>query len=125
MAHILRRENILIDYGLTATQSTGFIAQRAVDWLLNVALLLLAARFILRFFGANPLNSFVATIYTATYPMVAPFNSMFGTVRAGSAPAFELSTLIAMLAVGIVLHGIIRLIATLTETPSYLMEHQE
>ena len=125
MAHILRRENILIDYGLTATQSPGFITQRAVDWLLNVALLLLAARFILRFFGANPLNSFVNIIYTTTYPIVAPFASLFGTSRSLSAPAFEVSTLLAMVVVGILLHSLIRTIATLTATPSYLMEHKE
>ena len=124
MAHILRRENILVDQGSTALQSVGRVLQRLTNFLLDGVLIVLGLRFILRFFGANPLNEFVALLYGMTYPAIAPFSGMFGSVRSTGVAAFEVSTLIAMLVIGVLLHAIIRLIGILTQTPTYLDESE-
>ncbi len=42
---------------------------------------LIAIRFLLRLFGANPGAAFAAFIYNATAPLLAPFIGLFGTPR--------------------------------------------
>ena len=44
---------------------------------------LLAIRFFLALFGANPAAGFAQVIYTATKPFLAPFVGLFGTARFG------------------------------------------
>ncbi len=44
-----------------------------IDIVMSVVELLLSARFILRFFAANPRTPFVAWLYSVTAPLVSPF----------------------------------------------------
>lgn len=116
MAHILRGENVLVDDSLGDVAWLGIITQRVVYFLLDVLLIVLATRFILRLFGANPANDFVGLIYTLTYPVVAPFSGIFGQVSSTGVAAFEVSTLIAMVVFGILAYALARFIGIITTT---------
>jgi len=66
-----------------------------VWYILGLLEALLAFRFVLKLFGANPGAGFTDLIYTLTYPFTLPFSSVFGTSQvAGS--IFEWTTLLAM-----------------------------
>lgn len=58
---------------------------------------LLIARFIMRLAGADPFNTIVAWIYSATAVFVVPFEAMFPPT-ATSNSVLEASTLVAMVA---------------------------
>lgn len=47
-------------------------------WLLTLVSGLILFRFALKLFGANPDNAFADFIYRASYPLVAPFLTLFG-----------------------------------------------
>lgn len=47
-------------------------------WLLTLVSGLILFRFALKLFGANPDNPFADFIYSASYPLVAPFLTLFG-----------------------------------------------
>ena len=66
-----------------------------VWYILGLLEALLAFRFALKLFGANPAAGFTDLIYTLTYPFTLPFSAVFGTSQvAGS--IFEWTTLLAM-----------------------------
>src|ERR1700722_9249287 len=56
---------------------------------------LLAFRFLLKLFGANPYAGFSSFIYGATYPFAAPFLSVF-RITSVQGSIFEWTTLLAM-----------------------------
>lgn len=118
MAHILPRQYVLVDQNPNTVQWVGIVMQRVVYFLLDVTLVLLATRFILRLFGANPGNDFVSMIYALTYPVVVPFSGIFGPVESTGAAAFEISTLIAMMVFGVLAYALARFIGILTTTRS-------
>ncbi len=114
MAHILQREHVVVDHDLTTLQSVGAVLQRVVYFLLNVALVVLATRFLLRLFGANPVNDFVNFIYALTAPLAVPFSGIFRPATSNAVAAFEVSTLMAVYAV--LAYALARLIGILTTT---------
>ena len=57
---------------------------------------LLAFRFLLKLFGANPLAGFTSFIYGITYPFAAPFLSVF-KISDVNGSIFEWTTILAML----------------------------
>lgn len=114
MAHILSRQHVLVEHNPNAIQWVGIVMQRVVYFLLDAVLVVLATRFILRLFGANPANDFVGTVYSLTYPVVVPFSGIFGPVESSGAAAFEISTLIAMLVFGVLAYALARFIGILT-----------
>ena len=57
---------------------------------------LLAFRFVLKLFGANPSAGFTSFIYGVTYPFAAPFLSVFKITKVEGS-VFEWTTLLAML----------------------------
>lgn len=116
MAHTLRGENVLVDHGLGDMAWLGIMMQRVVHFLLDVLLVVLVTRFILRLLGANPANDFVGLIYSLTYPVVAPFSGIFGRVSSTGVAAFEVSTLISMLVFGILAYALARFIGIITTT---------
>lgn len=70
---------------------------------------ILAFRFLLKLFGANPAAGFTSFIYGITYPFAAPFLSVFKiTVVQGS--VFEWTTLLAMLVYLFIAMGIAKLL---------------
>lgn len=121
MAETVQSNYVLLKQDKPELQAIGRLLQRLTNFALDAVLIVLAVRFLLRFFGANPSNDFVAVIYGVTYPLVVPFSGMFSTPNT-SVASFEVSTLIAMLVIGVLLHAIIRLIGIVTQTATYLDE---
>jgi hypothetical protein len=81
---------------------------QVVWYILGLLEILLAFRFLLKLFGANPAAGFSQFIYGATYVFAAPFLAVFRiTYVEGS--IFEWTTLLAMLVYWIVALGIIKL----------------
>jgi ABC-type Na+ efflux pump permease subunit len=70
--------------------------------------ILLAFRFLLKLFGANPYAGFSSFIYGASYPFAAPFLNVF-RVSSVQGNVFEWTTLLAMVVYSIVAWGIIEL----------------
>lgn len=80
-----------------------------VAWyLLGTIEILLAFRFALKLFGANPGAGFTEFIYGVTYMFAAPFLNVFGISQvAGS--VIEWTTILAMFVYWVIALGIIRL----------------
>lgn len=79
-----------------------------VWYILSLAEVLLAFRFVLKLLGANPAAGFTGFIYGVTYVLATPFLTVFRSSQAlGS--VFEWTTLLAMLVYWILAIGIIRL----------------
>jgi len=83
-------------------------ATQVVWYILGLLEVLLAFRFILKLFGANPAAGFTSFIYGVTYIFATPFlNVIRVTEVAGS--IFEWTTLLAMVVYWIIAVGIIKL----------------
>jgi len=68
-----------------------------ISWfVLGLIEAVLALRFMLSLLGANERNEFAAAVYGLTWPLVAPFRTLFGTPASGGS-VLELHTLVAML----------------------------
>lgn len=80
-----------------------------VWYILMIVEALLAFRFILRAFGANPNAGFSSFIYSITYPLAGPFLAVFGTSRAAGS-AIEWSTLLAGLVYWLIAFAIVKLL---------------
>ena len=79
--------------------------------------IVLAFRFILKLFGANPSNSFVTLVYDVSSVLSAPFGSIFGVVKTSSGSAssvFEPSVLVAIAVYALIAWGAAKLL-TLNE----------
>ncbi len=81
---------------------------QVVWYVLGLLEVLLAFRFFLKLFGANPAAGFTHFIYDASYAFVAPFLNVF-RVSSVQGSVFEWTTLLAMLVYWIVAGLIIRL----------------
>ena len=77
---------------------------------------ILAFRFFLKLFAANPTAGFSSFIYTISYPFAAPFVSVFGLTQVQGS-IFEWTTLLAMAVFGLVGWGIVKLL-TMSKTVS-------
>ena len=82
---------------------------QVVWYILGVLEVLLAFRFVLRLFAANPGAGFTDFIYTVSYPFVAPFMAVFSTTRVASS-AFEWTTLLAMVVYWLIAIAIVRVL---------------
>jgi hypothetical protein len=89
------------------------VAVRAVWFIAGILNALLAIRFVLALLGANPGNAFVSLIYSITYPLVAPFFSVFGYNFTLGQARFEGYTLLAMIIYTLIAYAVSRLL-TLT-----------
>ena len=79
-----------------------------VWYILGLVEVLLAFRFALKLFGANPAAGFSSFIYSVTYVFAAPFLSVFRITQiAGS--VLEWTTILAMFVYLVVAYGIIQL----------------
>lgn len=79
-----------------------------VWYLLGLLEILLAFRFFLKLFAANPAAGFTSFIYSVTYIFTAPFLSVFRMSKV-SGSIFEWTTLLAMFVYWVVAIGIIKL----------------
>src|SRR2546428_14126260 len=68
-------------------------AIQAVWWIVGFIDVLIAIRFVLKLFGANP-APFVRFMYDVTWPLVAPFPGIFNTAQEGR-PILEPGWLVA------------------------------
>lgn len=67
-----------------------------VSLVIAVIEFLLGARFILKFFGANPSTPFVAWIYGNSASLISPFANIFPQIRLGDF-VIDTSALVAMI----------------------------
>ncbi|MDQ2932907.1 MAG: YggT family protein [bacterium] len=81
---------------------------QVVWYILALLEALLAFRFVLKLLGANPGAGFTTFIYGVTYPLVAPFLSVFRISRVEGS-VFEWTTLLAMFVFWLIAVAIIRL----------------
>jgi hypothetical protein len=96
-----------------AATDTKTTATNIIWYIVGLIEVLLAVRFALKLFGANPSSGFVDFIYSVTNVLTAPFDSIFGVVRtqAGDVSSvFEPSILVAAAVYALVGWGIVKLI---------------
>jgi hypothetical protein len=79
-----------------------------VWYVLNVLEALLAFRFALKLFGANPEAGFSSFIYGITYPFAEPFLNVFRVTRVVGS-TIEWTTILAMLVYWLIAWAIVRL----------------
>jgi uncharacterized protein YggT (Ycf19 family) len=92
------------------TKSAPLYRGTQITWyILTVLEFLLAARFILKFLGANTYAGFTQFIYGITYPFAQPFLNVFRVTRVAGT-TIEWTTLLAMLFYYFLALGIIRFI---------------
>jgi hypothetical protein len=95
------------------TGQANLRVRRIVYYIFGVLEILLACRFVLKLFGANPNNMFVSFIYSVSHVFLLPFAGIFGTAVAKGAVTlvvFEPSTIIAVIVYAVVAWGIVKLI---------------
>jgi len=81
---------------------------QVVWYVLGILEVILAFRFVLRLFAANPGAGFTHFIYSISYPFAAPFLAVFSTTRVASS-AFDWTTLLAMVVYWLIAVAIVRL----------------
>ena len=87
-----------------------FRATQIVWYILGIIEVILAFRFLLKLFAANPSAGFTDLIYTISYPFAAPFLGVFQQSRlAETGSIFEWTTLLAMLVYWLVAWGLVSL----------------
>jgi uncharacterized protein YggT (Ycf19 family) len=86
---------------------------RVMWFLLGLLECVLALRFFLALFAANPRNEFAGLVYAITGPFAGPFRTLFPTPSA-SGSVFEVGTLFAMAAYFFVCWAFVRLIGVMT-----------
>lgn len=87
------------------------IASRIVWYIAGVILALLAFRFILALLGANRDNGFADLIFSASYPFVAPFFTLFSYDLDYGVSRVEVFTLVAMAVYTAVAYAISKLVS--------------
>src|SRR5438552_18557709 len=91
-------------------------AIQAVWWIVGFIDVLIAIRFVLKLFGANP-APFVRFMYDVTWPFVAPFHGIFNTDQVGRS-ILEPESPVAIAIYTLIGWGIVSLIRLLTGPPS-------
>jgi hypothetical protein len=93
----------------------SYRAIQAVWWIVGFVDVLIAIRFFLKLFGANP-APFVRFMYDVTWPLVAPFHGIFNSDQVGRS-VLESESLVAIAIYALIGWGIVSLIRLIT-TPS-------
>ena len=96
--------------------SSNTRAIQAVWWIVGFIDVLIAIRFVLKLFGANP-APFVRFMYDVTWPLVAPFHGIFNTAQEGRS-ILEPESLVAIAIYALIGWGIVSLIRLMTRPPS-------
>ena len=89
---------------------------QTVWWIVGFVEVLIAIRFVLKLFGANP-APFVRFMYDLTWPFVAPFHGIFNTAQEGKS-ILEPESLVAMAIYALIGWGIVSLIRLLSRPRS-------
>ena len=94
----------------TAPSTKPLYRGTQIAWyVFGVLEVLLAFRFLLKLFAANPYAGFSAFIYVVSYPFAVPFLSVFRITQVAGT-VFEWTTLLAMLVYWIIALGIVKLL---------------
>lgn len=106
----VRQETQTVNTSSSAASRT--VAENIVWFIFGAIGILLAFRFILKLFGANPNSGFVDAIYSVTDLLTAPFNNIFGVTTAAEEvnATFEPSILVAAAFYLLVAWAIVKLI---------------
>ncbi len=91
----------------------NFRAAAVVGFIVGVADILIAARFLGKLLGASTQSAFVSFIYQVSSPLVAPFKGIFGNAGSSS-NSFETASLVAIVVYAVVGWGIVMLIRIIT-----------
>lgn len=98
---IMRDEYVEVADTEDGAEYRAGIVEQIIDAVGAVLVSVLALRFLLSLFGANPANAFANFIYSVTHPLVAPFTGMFSFgPRLGDA-RIEVETIIAIIVCGV------------------------
>ena len=89
---------------------------QTVWWIVGFVEVLIAIRFVLKLFGANP-APFVRFMYDLTWPFVAPFHGIFNTAQEGRS-VLEPESLVAMAIYALIGWGIVSLIRLISRPRS-------
>lgn len=109
MAQIIQSE--VVGETAEAAPVQTSISERALSIIVGFVVSILAIRFVLSLLGANRNNGFADLIYSATYPLVAPFFGLFGYKFEYGVARFEVETLVAIAVYALIGYGIGRLLA--------------
>ena len=99
------------------TSSEGSMAKRIVMVLFSLIEVILGFRFVFKLMGANPSNVFVKGLYDVTQLFVGVFEGIFSkatTTGAEATAIFEPATLIAIIVVGLIAWGVMKLMSQST-----------
>lgn len=97
----------------TVAADSKTTAGNVVWYVLGFIEVLLAFRFILKLFGANPNSGFVDFVYSVSGVLTAPFDNIFGvsrTVTGDVRSVFEPSILVAAAVYALIAWGIVKLV---------------
>jgi uncharacterized protein YggT (Ycf19 family) len=103
----------------TAVHTEGSSTNRTIQiiwWIVGFIDVLIAIRFLLKLFGANP-APFVRFMYDLTWPLVAPFHGIFNTAQEGRS-ILEPESLVAMAIYALIGWGIVSLIRLISRPRS-------
>lgn len=88
-----------------------------LQWFLMVMETILALRFILKMFGANPANFFASVVFALTDILLTPFNGIVPSISIHPQQAFEIATLIAMAVYFLLFYALKRFLRILISNP--------
>lgn len=108
--NVTQTTHYIDDNADTPERTSVFTAARLVWFVADVIIVLLAFRFVLALLGANTANSFANFVYSASYPLAAPFFGLFSYKTNYGVSNLEISTLVAMAVYALIAYGITRLI---------------
>src|ERR1700704_6724268 len=103
----------------TAVSREGGYNTRAIQaiwWIVGFIDVLIAIRFLLKLFGANP-APFVRFMYDVTWPLVAPFHGIFNSDQVGRS-VFAPESLVAIVIYLLIGWGVVSLIRILSRPRS-------
>lgn len=96
-----------------SSEDTRSTLSNGVWYLVGIVEVLLAFRFVLKLFGANPNSGFTDFIYSVSGVFSAPFRGIFSTPTTEgdiTTGVFETSTVVAMVVYALVGWGLVKLV---------------
>ena len=96
----------------TRRSSPLYALSRIVYSIMSIIMVILAFRFVLRLFGANPEAAFVEFVYRISSPFVAPFEAVFPTTALDRA-GFEWNSLLALAVYAVISWGLSSLLLSM------------
>lgn len=107
----------------TRRSSPLYALSRIVYTLMSIIMVILAFRFALRLFGANPEAPFADFIYRISAPFVAPFEAVFPTTALDQA-VFEWNSLLAIAVYAVISWGVSSLLLSMVRgSETEVVEH--